>query len=89
MRANRVGSIPEHLFDEEPAERRASVISKRASETKEALARTREARRRTLEDPKIRKRSREVLEEIERGDEPTNPGIAAEELPDFLREHNR
>jgi hypothetical protein len=45
-------------------------------------------RRRALNDPAIQKRSREVLDEIERGDEPKSPGIGAEELPDFLREHN-
>ena len=45
-------------------------------------------RRRALNDPAIQRRSREVLDEIERGDEPKNLGIGAEELPDFLREHN-
>ena len=64
------------------------MISERMRERQEALARTREMRRRVLQDPAIRARSREVLDEIARGDEPKSPGITAEELPDFLREHN-
>lgn len=47
-----------------------------------------ELRRRALRDPAIHKRSREVLDEIERGDHPKSSGIGAEDLPDFLRDHN-
>ena len=64
------------------------MISDRTRQRKEALARTRELRRRMLQDPAIQARSREVLDEIARGDEPKGAGITAEELPGFLREHN-
>lgn len=63
------------------------MISERARKRREALDRTREARRRVLDDPTVKARSEKVLDEIARGDEP-KPGIDAEGLPDFLREHN-
>ncbi len=45
-----------------------------------------ELRRRRLQDPGVRARVQEILDQMERG-EPLSPGITAEELPDFLREH--
>lgn len=78
-----MGSIPERSFDES-AEGGSPVISERTRERREALARTREMRRRALQDPEVQARSREVLDEIARGDEPKGAGITEEDLPGYL-----
>jgi hypothetical protein len=64
------------------------VISERTDKRQEALDRTREARRKVLDDPLIQERTREIREAIARGETSIEPGITAEELPDFLSEHN-
>ena len=81
-------SIPERSFEKNPDERGSGVIADRIRERQALLARTRDVRRRVLQDPAIRKRSDEALREAERPDEPKDAGVTAEELPDFLREHN-
>jgi hypothetical protein len=43
-------------------------------------------RRRRLADPAVQAKVRKIVESIRRGDDP-GPGISAEELPDFLRNH--
>ncbi len=40
-----------------------------------------------MRDPAVRERLREIFAEAQ--SEEQSPGITAEELPDFLREHNR
>lgn len=42
-------------------------------------------RREQMSDPKVRARVREIFDDAASGD--PEPGITAEELPDFLREH--
>lgn len=66
------------------------VMPERATEAQDEVLseqELREMRERRLRDPGVQARAREVLKEIERDDEPKNPGIKAEDLPDFLREH--
>jgi hypothetical protein len=40
-----------------------------------------------LRDPAVRERLRQIFDEAKRGSQ--DPGVTAEELPNFLREHNR
>ncbi len=79
--------MSERSFDAEHGEE-SQVISERTRKRREALERTREARRQMLEDPAIKARTREVLDQMAGGDKPKEPGITKERLPDFLREHN-
>lgn len=81
-------SIPERSFEKNPDEGGSRVIADRTRERRGLLARTRDVRRRVLQDPAIRRRSDEALREAEQSDEPADAGVTAEELPDFLREHN-
>ncbi len=81
-------SIPERSFEKNPDEGGSRVITDRTRERRGLLARTRDLRYRVLQDPAIRKRSDEALREAEQPDEPQDAGVTAEELPDFLREHN-
>ncbi len=47
-----------------------------------------EIQERMRKDPAVQARVQEVLAEMRNG-EPEGPGITAEELPGFLREHRR
>ncbi|MEO8036381.1 MAG: hypothetical protein ABI837_18235 [Acidobacteriota bacterium] len=46
-------------------------------------------REQVLRDPDILARAEAALEAFRRRETPDVPGVGPEELPDFLREHNR
>ncbi len=73
------------MTDTDPA-RKEIVMSKRSAKEPKPLD---EARiRARLDDPEVKARIEEVRAAIRAGT-PMNKGITAEELPAFLREHQR
>jgi hypothetical protein len=73
-----VGKVGEHAFDDDG---RRSMDPDRVSEQADEDA----LRGEQMSDPVVADRIRRFLGRTGPGDE---PGVTAEELPDFLREHN-
>lgn len=79
-----MSSIPERSFDKTADQRRPTVITDRAS----ADSTTEEGdnlRTQQMRDPRVQARIKQIFEDAGKGE--SGPGITAEELPDFLREH--
>ena len=63
------------------------MMAKRARATEETEPARDELREEQMNDPKVQARIQEIFEEPRKGT--TGPGIRAEELSNFLREHGR
>ncbi len=61
-------------------------MTKRKQDGAETLLSEEEIRHRHMSDPEALRRAERAVERVKRGD-PPGPGVTAEELADFLREH--
>lgn len=77
-------NIPEHSFDGPAAERGPDVMTDHASAEETAED---EIYLEQMSDPAVRDRLRAIFDAAQ--SDSSGPGITAEELPDFLREHGR
>jgi hypothetical protein len=63
------------------------MMAKRARVTEETESAQDDLREEQMNDPKVQARIKEIFEEARKGS--TGPGVTAEELAKFLREHGR
>lgn len=78
-------SIPERSFDRPPAERSLTAMTDHPAGAEQTAED--ETYLEQMSDPAVRERLRAIFEEAQSAS--SGPGITAEELPGFLREHGR